>query len=47
MLEVVNCMKEETYQPGEFIVREHEGGNHFYVSAGESRMRLHRWLAAA
>lgn len=32
--QVVNCMTEERYKPGEFIVREHEGGNHFYVSAG-------------
>ena len=32
--EIVSCMHEVTYRQGDFIVREHEGGNHFYVSAG-------------
>ena len=35
--EIVNCMQEEVYKAGEHIVKQHEGGNHFYVSAGSFR----------
>ena len=38
--EIVNCMQEEVYKAGEHIVKQHEGGNHFYVSAGSFRGRL-------
>lgn len=34
MQEVVDCMQLETYKIGEFITREHEEGNSFFVSAG-------------
>jgi len=32
--EIVNCMYEETYAPGELIIQQDAPGNHFYVSAG-------------
>jgi len=34
--EIVNCMKVESYKQGQFIVKQLDGGNHFYVSAGNA-----------
>lgn len=34
--EIVNCMYEETFKKGEYIIQENEAGDHFFVSAGMS-----------
>ena len=34
--EIVNCMYQECFKEGDYIIRENDAGDHFFVSAGES-----------